>query len=112
MMVITDEIVGMVKRTLVNEAVSPETISLGTIERVGPGGSFLATPHTLQYARQQFRATLMDRRRFDAWEKEGAKRLATRARENAQRILATHHPKALPKDIAAAVRTIVENDHS
>jgi trimethylamine--corrinoid protein Co-methyltransferase len=112
MTVITDEIVGMVKRTLVNEVVSPETISIETIERVGPGGSFLATPHTLKYAGQHFRASLMDRTRFDAWQKDGAKRLATRARENAQRILATHHPEALPKDIAATIRTIVENDQA
>jgi trimethylamine--corrinoid protein Co-methyltransferase len=109
MMVITDEIVGMVKRTLVNEVVSPETISLETIERVGPGGSFLATPHTLKYLSKHFRATLMDRRRFDEWQKDGAKRLATRARQHAKIILATHHPEPLPRDTAATIRSIVEN---
>ena len=109
MMVITDEIAGMVKRTLVNEVVSPETISLETIERVGPGGSFLATPHTLKYVSQHFRATLMDRRRFDEWQKDGAKSLASRAGENAKMILATHHAEPLPRDIAATIRSIVEN---
>jgi trimethylamine--corrinoid protein Co-methyltransferase len=112
MMVITDEIAGMVKRTIVNEAVSPETISLETIQRVGPGGTFLATPHTLKYATQHFRTTLMDRRRYDAWQKDGAKRLADRANENAKMILAKHQPTPLPRDIATTIRTIVENGHS
>ena len=109
MMVITDEIAGMVKRTITDEVVSPETISLETIERVGPGGSFLATPHTLKYLNQHFRTTLMDRSRFDAWRKNGAKRLATRAREAAKRILATHHSEPLPRDVAASIRIVVEN---
>jgi trimethylamine--corrinoid protein Co-methyltransferase len=109
MMVVTDEIAGMVKRTLANEVVSPDTISLETIERVGPGGSFLATPHTLKYVGQHFRTKLMDRKRFDAWQKDGAKRLATRAREDAKRILATHKPQTLPGSVAATIRTIVES---
>jgi len=110
MMVITDEIAGMVKRALVNEVVSSETISLETIERVGPGGSFLSAPHTLKYANQHFRTKLMDRRRFDGWQKDGAKRLATRAADEAKRLLATHHPDPLPRETAATIRAIVEND--
>ena len=109
MNVITDEFVGMVKRTLTNEVVSPETISLETIERVGPGGSFLAAPHTLKYMNQHYRATLMDRSRFDAWLKGGARPLAARARETAKRILATHQPEPLPKDVAGTIRSIAEN---
>jgi trimethylamine--corrinoid protein Co-methyltransferase len=109
MMVITDEIAGMVERTLVNEVVSPDTIALETIERVGPGGSYLATPHTLKYATTHFRTTLMDRNRIEAWQKDGAKRLATRALEKAKKILATHQPEPLPKDIASSIRSIVEN---
>jgi trimethylamine--corrinoid protein Co-methyltransferase len=109
MMVVTDEIAGMVKRTLVNEAVSPDTISLETIERVGPGGSFLATPHTVKYASQHFRTRLMDRRRFDEWQRDGARRLATRAYENAKKLLSTHQPEPLPNGVAATIRSIVEN---
>ena len=109
MMVITDEIAGMVRRTLVNEVFSSDTISLETIDRVGPGGSFLAAPHTLKYVNQHFRTTLMDRNRFEGWQKDGAKRLATRARESAKKILATHQPEPLPKSVAASIRYIVEN---
>jgi len=110
MMVITDEIAGMVRRTLMNEIVSPDTISLETIERVGPGGSFLATAHTMKYVTQHFRATLMDRKRFDGWRKDGAKRLATRASESAKKILATHQPEPLPKDIAATIQSIIADN--
>jgi trimethylamine--corrinoid protein Co-methyltransferase len=109
MMVITDEIAGMVKRTLAEEVVSTETISIETIERVGPGGSFLAAPHTLKYASQHFLTKLMDRRRFDGWQKDGAKRLATRAADEAKRLLATHHPEPLPRETAAAIRAAMED---
>jgi len=110
MIVIDDEIAGMVKRMLAEGVVSHETISLETIERVGPGGSFLATPHTLKYLGQHFRTTLMDRRRFDGWQKDGAKRLAARASEKAKKLLATHQPQPLSSDISATIRTMVESD--
>jgi trimethylamine--corrinoid protein Co-methyltransferase len=110
MMVIADEIAGMVKRTLLSEVVSPETISLETIERVGPGGSYLATPHTLKYVGQHFRTALMDRKRFEGWRKDGAKRLALRASERAKELLETHHPEPLPNDVASKIRMIVESD--
>jgi len=108
MLVINDEIAGMVRRVLADGAVSHETISLETIEHVGPGGSYLATPHTLKYLGQHFRTTLMDRKRFDGWQKDGAKRLTARASEKAKELLATHQPRPLPSDISATIRTIVE----
>jgi trimethylamine--corrinoid protein Co-methyltransferase len=110
MIVINDEIAGMVKRMLAEGTISHETISLETIERVGPGGSFLATPHTLKYLGQHFRTTLMDRRRFDGWKKDGAKRLAVRAKEKAKKLLGTHQPQPLPSDISVTIRTMVESD--
>jgi len=110
MIVIGDEIAGMVKRMLADGPVTRETISFETIDRVGPRGSFLSTPHTLKYLGQHFRTTLMDRRRFDGWQKDGAKHLAIRASEKAKKLLAEHQPQPLPSDISATIRTMVEND--
>jgi len=58
---------------------------------------------------QHYRTTLMDRRRFDAWKNDGAKRLATRASEKAKKLLGKHQPHPLPSDIAAKILTMVEN---
>ena len=110
MMTITDEIAGMVKRILGEEVVSPDTISLENIERVGPGGSFLATPHTIKYVNRLFRTTLMDRKRFEEWQRDGAKNLGRRARENTKKILSTHQVEALPSDVEKSIRTIVERN--
>ena len=109
MIVICDEIAGMVKRMFADGSTTRETISLETIDRIGPGGNFLSAPHTLKYVGQHFRTTLMDRRRFDAWKNDGAKRLATRASEKAKKLLAKHQPHPLPSDIAAKIRTMAEN---
>lgn len=110
MMVVNNETAGMVKRILAGGVVSHETISLETIKKVGPGGSFLTDPHTLKHLGQHFRTTLMDRRRFDAWKKDGAKDLVVRAREKARSLLATHQPHPLPSDVSAAIRTMAETD--
>jgi trimethylamine--corrinoid protein Co-methyltransferase len=110
MIVINDEVAGMVGRVLADEIVSHETISLETIEKVGPGGSYLTAPHTLKYLGKQPRTRLMDRRRFDAWHKDGAKDLLFRAREKAKRLLAEHQPQPLPSDISTAIRDMIENE--
>ena len=106
MIVIDDEIAGMVRRILADGLVSHDTISLETIEKVGPGGSYLTASHTLKYLGQHFRTTLMDRRRLDAWQ-DGAKDLVVRAKEKAKSLLAVHKPQPLPSDVSAAIRSVV-----
>jgi trimethylamine:corrinoid methyltransferase-like protein len=59
---------------------------------------------------QHHRTRLMDRRRFDAWHKDGAKDLLFRAREKAGRLLVEHHPQPLPSDISIAMRDMTEKD--
>jgi trimethylamine--corrinoid protein Co-methyltransferase len=110
MIVINDEVAGIVGRILADGIVSHETISLETIKKVGPGGNYLTAPHTLKYLSQHFRTTLMDRGRFDAWQKDGAKDLLVRSREKAKRLLAEHQPQPLPSDISTAIRQMIESD--
>ena len=111
MLVMTDEIVGMVKRLLQGIRVDDETLALDVIANVGPGpGShFLAEKHTKQHMKTEYwTPTLMDRLTYDAWAKQGSKRMGERVKEKLHGILEAHTPEPLPDDVAKAVREIRE----
>ena len=91
MLVMGDEVIGMVKRFLQGIEVNPETLAREVIEKVGPGGNFLQEDHTYQYFRKEhWIPTLMARQKYDAWEKEGRKTMGDRIKEKIQDILETH----------------------
>ena len=50
----------------------------------------------------------MNRQNYDNWLAQGAKTLEQRAVEKVSSILAEYKPEPLPKDVAKAVRAIVE----
>ncbi|MFQ6066707.1 MAG: trimethylamine methyltransferase family protein [bacterium] len=104
--VIDNEIIGMVERALRGIEVNEETLALEVIDRVGPGGNFLAKPHTVAHMRSEFFfPKVSDRSRREQWLEEGGKDARQRAREIAINILATHKPLAIPSDIEAEIRS-------
>lgn len=107
-LVIDDEIAAMVKRVVRGINVSEETLAVDLIKQVGPGKDFLGQKHTrLHQKEEQSKVKLIDRRMRGAWEKRGGKDLAQAAKERAREILQTHVPRALPKEVAAELRSIV-----
>ena len=107
-LVIDNEIAGMVKRVVQGIGVSDETLATDLIKKVGAGRDFLSQRHTLNMMkREQSQAKLFDRRMRGAWEKRGAKDVATAAQEEAVRILETHKGAELPMDILKELRLIV-----
>ena len=108
MLVLSDEVIGMAKRILGGVRVTPETLAVDVIERVGPGGHYLTQEHT----RQQFRAetwfpTLIDRQMRRAWEAGGQKTMAARVRAKVLDILKGHEPMPIPADVETRLRAIV-----
>jgi len=107
--VIDNEIIGMVMRALKGIEVSEETLALEVIDKVGPGGNFLAEPHTIAHMRSEFFfPKVSDRSRREKWLAEGGKDARQRAREIAINILATHKPLAIPRDIQAKIKSGVK----
>jgi len=97
-MVIDSEIIEMCMRALKGVEVNPDTLAEEVIREVGPGGNFLAHPHTLRHCRREFFIPFVaDRRTRQVWEKEGARDAAARAREKARKILAEHQPLPIPQ---------------
>ena len=68
MLVMSDEIIGMVRRLQRGVRVDEETLAVDVIDAVGPGGHFLSQAHTLRHFRDEFWfPTLMDRKQYENW---------------------------------------------
>ncbi|MBC7219418.1 MAG: trimethylamine methyltransferase family protein [Hadesarchaea archaeon] len=103
------EIMRMVSRIAQGIEVNEETLSVDLICKTGPGGSFIATEHTLKHYKKEIQdAVITDRSSVWIWEKEGKKDMAQRAREMAQNILREHQPTPLPKDVQTKLSEIVK----
>ncbi len=103
--VIDDEILGMAMRAVRGIEVNDETLAVEVIDRVGPGGHFLAEKHTIQHMRSEyFYPSIADRGAREEWQITGALDARERARRRAKEILATHHPQPIPPEIDARIR--------
>lgn len=105
--VIDDEIVGMAMRALRGIELTPETLAVEAIDRVGPGGHYLTDPLTLQYMRSEnFQPRVSERRNRAAWEEAGRQDTRQRAAARAARLLAGPGPGAagLAPAVDAAIR--------
>ncbi|HEY3345875.1 MAG TPA: trimethylamine methyltransferase family protein [Anaerolineaceae bacterium] len=108
LLVMTDEVIGMVKRMMRGIQVSPETIMLDLIEKVGPGGQFLNATQSAVLARKEvWVPTLMDRKPYDVWIARGGGCMEDRIRKKLQKILATHQVESLPQEVAAKIDAIL-----
>jgi trimethylamine--corrinoid protein Co-methyltransferase len=108
MLVMSNEVIGMAKHILGSITVTPETLAVDVIERVGPGGHYLTQEHT----RQRFRTelwfpTLMDRQQRRGWEASGRKTMAERVRAKVVDILEHHEPMPIPAEVEARLKEIV-----
>ena len=109
MLVMTDEIIGMVKRVLKGIPVNDETIARDVIHTVGPVGHFLSEEHTVKHFRcEHWVPMLMDRKNYKLWVDEGKKSMGNRVREKVLHILKEHTPEPLPEDILKEIITIRE----
>jgi len=108
-LVIDNEIAGYVKRILDGFEVTDETLALDVIKEVGPGGNFLAHPHTAENFRKEFWLTgLMERMPYAVWEAQETKGFEEKCRARAREILATHNPEILDPETADRIDALVE----
>ena len=103
-LVMDDEINKICFRALEGFAVDKERLGVDAIARVGPGGNFLADPHTVQFVRgERYTPELFYRGSVEGWVKGGRKTFRERAKDKARTILREHEPKRLPEDTAKAL---------
>ncbi len=73
-LVIDNEILEMLYRFLQGVEISPETIAMDVIKKVGPRGNFLQEEHTLHYLRsgEHWEAEISNRCLYQIWLKRGS----------------------------------------
>jgi trimethylamine--corrinoid protein Co-methyltransferase len=109
MLVMNDEIIAMTRRILNGIEIDDDTLMLDLIDRVGPGGHFLAERETAQRCRQEiWTSTLMDRDPWDIWMAAGAPTMGDLVRQRVRTIVATHRPPPLANGVAEEIQAILE----
>jgi trimethylamine:corrinoid methyltransferase-like protein len=88
--------------------VSDETLAIDAIARSATEGNFLMDPHTLQHLRtERFMPHLLTREGRVTWEAAGAKDMAARAKERAQKLLKTYQADPLDEGVAKELEKVV-----
>lgn len=105
-LVIDNDMLGMVQRTLRSIEVTDETLSVEAIKEVAIGaGHYLGHPQTLSLMETEYLYPVLgDRQPQDTWEEEGSKDMLTLASERVETILADHYPNYIEPVIDAAIR--------
>ncbi len=106
-LLLCNEAVGAVKHLLRGVDVSEEALALDLIEKVGPGGHYLAEGHTMKHFREElyFPQTL-NRKNYDAWKLDGSKTFGQAANERVKAILKEHKPAGLPPEVEKQIKAI------
>ena len=104
--VIDNEMLGMAMRAVRGIDVDDDTLALDAIDRVGPGGHYLADPHTLRYMRTEhyYPSNVINRQGRDQWEMDGGRDAWSQAKEDARTILATHEAEPIDSEVDAWIK--------
>jgi trimethylamine---corrinoid protein Co-methyltransferase len=107
-LVLVDEIIAMAARVMRGVLVSPETIMLDLIEKVGPGGLFLNQGRSASLSRREaWVPAVLDRNPYVIWESKGMPSTEKLAAEKVRYILETHVPAALPDGVQEEFESIL-----
>jgi trimethylamine--corrinoid protein Co-methyltransferase len=107
MIVLTDELVAMVDNFIKGIEVTPETLMVDELHRVGPGGNFLNSKATRAHYRDFWFPTLLDRKIRSTWEETGSTTLDQRLNQKVKDILQSHQAKPLADDKAKKLQEIL-----
>ena len=105
-LVMDNETISLIRHLVRGVPVNDETLAVDVIDEVGPRGEFISSEHTLRHMREATMPKLYHRDVRDAWLAEGATDMATRAREEAKRIVAEHRVEPLPGEVQAEIERI------
>ena len=101
------EIAAMIVKVYRGFRVDSEELAVDLIAKVGIGGSYLATRHTLERMRGVFSPMLWDTDPYDHWVAKGKKDPMAVAREKTEWILKNHSPEPLPPQTVRHLDEIV-----
>jgi trimethylamine--corrinoid protein Co-methyltransferase len=106
-LVICNEILSWIKRSLAPVTINEETLALDLIDEKGPDGQYIDCEHTFDHFREHWYPELLSRTNHREWADAGRTTLAQRAAEKVDAILASHQPDRLSEEVAAEIGEIV-----
>jgi trimethylamine---corrinoid protein Co-methyltransferase len=99
--------ISFVRRLMGGIEINPETLALDVIDKVGPGGSYLTSPHTKQHFREVWYPRVLDRHNYNGWMQGGQPTAVKTAREIAYDVITNHQPTPLPPTTLEILNTII-----
>ncbi len=103
--VIDNEIALMLKRFVSFPRVKQDRLALDVIKQVGPGGSYMETPHTMEHMRDTALLTrIADREMRTSWEDAGRPDIHSRALKQVNTLLSCENPNTLADEIDTRIR--------
>ncbi len=109
MLVMSDEIIAMMRRMMRGIDINDDTLMLDLIDEVGPNGEFMSAESTARRCRQEvWLPRLMDRNRWSSWETAGATTMNDRIRARLHQILDQHVPPELPPGAAEQIQAVLD----
>jgi trimethylamine--corrinoid protein Co-methyltransferase len=108
MLLLQHEVISYVESVLREIDCSDDALGLAGIEAVGPGGTYIDREFTAEHFRRElWFPTLLDRRYYEAWQKDGALDTETRCRQRKEELLAGHVPEPISAELAKELDGIV-----
>lgn len=106
-LVIDNDIIHMVKKSMDGIPVTEETLALKSIKKVGIGNNFLSHKDTLRNVELPSHPALFDRNMSGDWERAGSKDIATVAHEKVVDILENYEVAPIDADILKDMNAVV-----
>jgi trimethylamine--corrinoid protein Co-methyltransferase len=109
MLVMTDEIISMVRRIMRGIEINDDTLMLDLIDEIGPAGEFMSTEETARRCRSEIWVPkLMDRQRYFNWQATGSLTMRDRIRARLHQILTNHTPPLLPVEVTDKIQAVLD----
>lgn len=99
MIVLMDEVLGMIEHVVKGVEVNTGTLTTDLIDKVGPGGTYIAEDHTYENFRRFWYPELFDRARHETSGLGKEVGLGKKLNRKVREILETHEVEPLPDDV-------------
>jgi len=113
LLILSNEVIGYVKRIMRGIEVNQETIMMELIEKVGPGGYFISEPASAKLCRKEvWVPVLSDRLPYPQWKTTGGLSMENRVRLRLVDILNHYNPPGLSQEVIEKIHAILEKEEA
>jgi trimethylamine---corrinoid protein Co-methyltransferase len=108
-LLLCNEAVGAVKNLLCGINIDEEHLALDLIEKVGPGGHYLAEEHTMKHFRNElYFPEVLNRKNYDSWLADGSKTFGELANSKVKQLLDNQQGSELPPAMLREIRQRID----